>query len=215
MLMNKFANGEYFIARKFENDNYIHTDNLWLCLITTNQRWRTKEWRKGLRKNRTREQREAERIYARKRYWFGGGKEKRRLWNQTLAGRACNLRRRNKRRKKFPITLTTRQYKEVIQRGRMLCKYCGRVVVFHKSIKNGDYRKSLTLDHVDPNGGTSAENLVVCCASCNSRKSTNPHDINYECSATLLINYELSATLLIMNIRTFVLVNGMCLRRDR
>lgn len=54
----------------------------------------------------------------------------------------------------------------VKQRDGDRCRYCNTVVDWtdRKGPKGGTY------DHIDPNGPSTEENLVVCCRSCNSKK---------------------------------------------
>jgi chromosomal replication initiation ATPase DnaA len=46
------------------------------------------------------------------------------------------------------------------------CKYCGKAM--------NPLSDELTLDHVNPNGNTTEDNLVTACAECNMRKGTKP-----------------------------------------
>lgn len=54
----------------------------------------------------------------------------------------------------------------VRQRDGDRCRYCGTVVDWadRKGPRGGTY------DHIDPNGPTTIENLVVCCRACNAKK---------------------------------------------
>jgi len=74
--------------------------------------------------------------------------------------------RRKARMKALPATLTTEQWKAILAAYKHRCAYCG---------KKERKRHSLTQDHVVPvkkGGGTTANNIVPSCRSCNSKKST-------------------------------------------
>lgn len=65
-----------------------------------------------------------------------------------------------------PAKIPTSVREFVRQRDGNLCRYCSVEVNWK------DRRGAIgaTYDHVDPTGDSSAENLVVCCRSCNSKK---------------------------------------------
>ena len=75
--------------------------------------------------------------------------------------------RRRARRKGLPNTLTVEQWEAIKQVYRYRCAYCGA-----KEAK----KHPLTQDHVVPikkGGGTTMDNIVPACRSCNSKKGTN------------------------------------------
>ena len=78
--------------------------------------------------------------------------------------RAIDARRRA-RSCGLPATLTSEQWKAIQQAYKHRCAYCGTKP------------KKLTQDHVIPlskGGGTTPDNIVPACLSCNSRKHAGP-----------------------------------------
>jgi 5-methylcytosine-specific restriction endonuclease McrA len=67
----------------------------------------------------------------------------------------------------------------VIERDGRTCQACGRPVVVNsrRSRRSRDHRNMLTLDHIvaiSNGGGSTADNLRVCCRECNMRRSARP-----------------------------------------
>lgn len=63
--------------------------------------------------------------------------------------------------------------REIRERDRDLCRYCGvRTIWAAPGTRGGDHSspKSGTYDHVDPFGGNTLDNVVVACRRCNGRK---------------------------------------------
>jgi len=76
--------------------------------------------------------------------------------------------RHSARVKGLPATLTTDQWQAIKRAYRYRCAYCG---------KKESKKRLLTQDHVTPlskGGGTTADNIVPACGSCNSRKQAGP-----------------------------------------
>ena len=76
--------------------------------------------------------------------------------------------RRAARKKGLPATLTIQQWCAILVAYKYQCAYCGK-----KETK----KRSLTQDHVLPlskGGGTTPENIVPACKSCNSAKGDRP-----------------------------------------
>lgn len=71
------------------------------------------------------------------------------------------------KKRQYALYNDMRLIKAVRARDGNVCQYCGKTV-------NWDDRRGVnggTYDHVDPDGGNAIENVVVCCRSCNSKKS--------------------------------------------
>ena len=76
--------------------------------------------------------------------------------------------RRRARKKGLPATLTVEQWEAIKLAYGNRCAYCGK--------KEGK-KRLLTQDHVIPiekGGGTTSDNIVPACKSCNSRKRAGP-----------------------------------------
>ena len=81
-------------------------------------------------------------------------------------GRTANARRKAKK-KDLPATLTIEQWEAIKLAYGNRCAYCG---------KKETIKRPLTQDHVIPiskGGGTTPDNIVPACKSCNSSKHTN------------------------------------------
>ena len=73
--------------------------------------------------------------------------------------------RRSARKRALPATLTTGQWQAILVAYKRRCAYCGRKP------------KKLTQDHVIPvskGGGTTPDNIVPACSSCNASKQAGP-----------------------------------------
>lgn len=88
-------------------------------------------------------------------------------WNE-YAGRLISQREDQKEYKarRYALYNDMRLIKAVRARDGDVCQYCGRTVDWkdRRGAEGGTY------DHVDPDGDNSAENVVVCCRSCNLKK---------------------------------------------
>ena len=76
--------------------------------------------------------------------------------------------RRSARKRGLAATLTTEQWQAILTAYKHLCAYCRA-----KESKS----RPLTQDHVIPlskGGGTTSDNIVPACQSCNSRKQSGP-----------------------------------------
>jgi len=78
-------------------------------------------------------------------------------WKKTYLGKLSSWRCNNRRRQKFPVRFTLKEFENIKGRDKNKCVYCGS-------------RKKLTLDHINHRGSTTFSNLVLCCQSCNSSK---------------------------------------------
>ncbi len=83
-------------------------------------------------------------------------KKRNKIYNQTDHGRLSQRRAKYKRRKKFPIEVSVKEWNFIKQRDKE-CIYC-------------DSNEKLTIDHIDPNGDTVIGNLAIACRSCNCSK---------------------------------------------
>ena len=99
------------------------------------------------------------------------GKENTRQWNKTDTGRAVSVRRTARYRarvRKLIASLTSAQWKEILERYHHACAYCGA-------------SERLQQDHYFPvlkGGHYTAENIVPACRSCNARKhARHPHKL--------------------------------------
>lgn len=70
------------------------------------------------------------------------------------------------KKRQYDLYNDMRLIKAVRARDGDTCQYCGKTVNWNdrRGADGGTY------DHVDPDGGNTLENIVVCCRSCNSRK---------------------------------------------
>lgn len=99
------------------------------------------------------------------------GKACRNRWYKTPKGRASRMRTDNKRNHKFPVELTKHQMEQIKQRDGMKCIYCGKDVFEYPNVPNR-HPQQLTFDHVNPNGGTTMDNMVIACRWCNASKNS-------------------------------------------
>lgn len=83
-------------------------------------------------------------------------RKRNREYSRTPAGKLTKFKSASKRRNKFPFKLTPLQLQMIKHRDKT-CVYCGS-------------NKHLGFDHVNPNGSTILNNLVLCCTKCNSSK---------------------------------------------
>jgi len=79
------------------------------------------------------------------------------------------LRKRSKRRQKFPVKLSFEDAKIIKKRDGKKCVYC-KTDVFEYPIVPKYHPQQLVYDHVDSNGSTTPENLVISCWTCNESK---------------------------------------------
>lgn len=99
-------------------------------------------------------------------------------WDHLLLGAGKDdpiVRKRERRRKALnsPKCIELRQL--VRERDMDLCRYCG-VSTLDNSGPDKKSQSIRTLDHVDPWGDNTAENLVVACRKCNGRKRDRTPD---------------------------------------
>ncbi len=85
-------------------------------------------------------------------------KEITKKFRQSDKGKLSRIKVMARRRKKFPIDVTVKEMNFIKQRDKN-CIYCGS-------------NERLSIDHIDPNGGTVIGNLAIACRSCNSSKGT-------------------------------------------
>lgn len=92
-------------------------------------------------------------------------KAKNRAWELAHPEERCIIEQRRRARKQgLPDTLTAAEWQAICASFKFKCAYCGK-------------RRRLTMDHVIPlskNGGTTANNIVPACQSCNSSKRVGP-----------------------------------------
>ena len=107
-----------------------------------------------------------ERALKNKKAYKQNHREERNAWNRAW-GRTHRAQtqiltaRRRARKRALPSTLTTEQWKAIKVAYHQRCAYCG------------ERFKRLTQDHVIPlmrGGGTTPDNIVPACQSCNSKK---------------------------------------------
>lgn len=72
------------------------------------------------------------------------------------------------KKRQYELYSDMRLIKAVRARDGDTCQYCGKTVNWldRRGADGGTY------DHVDPDGGNTLDNIVVCCRSCNSSKNT-------------------------------------------
>lgn len=79
------------------------------------------------------------------------------------------FKKRSRRREKFPVKISLEDRRYIKQRDEMRCVYCNHKVFEYPSVPKYHLRQ-LTYDHIDSNGSTTPENLVISCWSCNDSK---------------------------------------------
>jgi len=98
-------------------------------------------------------------------------KKRKNLYNKeyrkTEKGKLSMFKYHSKRRLKFPIKLEAEQMEFIKQRDQMRCVYCGCKVL--ENVEKFHPQK-LTFDHINPNGPTNTENIVIACRACNISK---------------------------------------------
>jgi hypothetical protein len=88
-------------------------------------------------------------------------------YNHSKKGRERTLKNNFKRREKLPI-VTMPLSEIILKRDGFICQYCKKRVIRCKLIRPNQ----LTYDHIDSDGGTTLNNLVVSCRECNISKQT-------------------------------------------
>jgi hypothetical protein len=101
-------------------------------------------------------------------------------YRQTPKGKIVyklmSFKHNSQRRAKFPINLTLKEINFIKQRDGLKCVYCDCEVFENINRYNSN---RLTFDHVDCNGSTDVNNIVIACRKCNIEK--NDRDVFVFC----------------------------------
>jgi len=126
----------------------------------SNKKWYQKNREREREKARKEREEHPQKTREKDKEYYHNNKEKHKVWRnrylQTPKGKANMLKHLSKRREKFPIDISEKDYLIILQRDKV-CVYCGT-------------DKNLEIDHINPNGSTTISNLVLSCKFCNSSK---------------------------------------------